>query len=156
MVFAILASIWWALVAVGNWMVQTFSSSTLLYMTATAVIVAILLAPFWRRHQKRKQREFALARSRWAQSRFAPPLHHVAETVADIVCEQLGVGLAQLEPHTTFFGDLGADELEPDEIVMALEEEFQIEISDEDAERIETISDLVAYIHRRVGSRVWG
>lgn len=68
------------------------------------------------------------------------------ERVKQIVAEQLGVDEAQVTPEASFMDDLGADSLDTVELVMALEEEFDIEISDEDAEKIQTVKDAVAYI----------
>jgi acyl carrier protein len=73
-----------------------------------------------------------------------------AAIVAEITCAQLGVVLGELEPHTTIVGDLGMVDLEPVELVMAFEEEFGVSISDEDSERLDSISRLVHYFHQRV------
>ena len=70
----------------------------------------------------------------------------VKERVIDIVAEQLGVSKDQVTPETSFVNDLGADSLDTVELVMALEEEFDIEISDEDAEKIQTVQDAIDYI----------
>jgi acyl carrier protein len=69
-----------------------------------------------------------------------------AERVKQIVAEQLGVDEDQITPEASFMDDLGADSLDTVELVMALEEEFDIEISDEDAEKIQTVQDAVDYI----------
>jgi acyl carrier protein len=63
-----------------------------------------------------------------------------------IIAEQLGVDEAQVTSDASFMDDLGADSLDTVELVMALEEEFDIEISDEDAEKIQTVQDAVDYI----------
>ncbi len=63
-----------------------------------------------------------------------------------IVAEQLGVDEDQVTPEASFMDDLGADSLDTVELVMALEEEFDIEISDEDAEKIQTVQDAIDYI----------
>ena len=68
------------------------------------------------------------------------------ERVKQIVAEQLGVDEAQVTLEASFMEDLGADSLDTVELVMALEEEFDIEISDEDAEKIQTVQDAVTYI----------
>ncbi|MFO7983516.1 MAG: acyl carrier protein [Desulfuromonadales bacterium] len=68
------------------------------------------------------------------------------ERVKQIVAEQLGVDEAQVTAEASFMDDLGADSLDTVELVMALEEEFDIEISDEDAEKIQTVKDAVSYI----------
>ena len=64
----------------------------------------------------------------------------------EIVAKELEVGIDQLTPEAKFIEDLGADSLDTVELVMALEEEFDIEISDEDAEKIQTVQDAVDYI----------
>jgi acyl carrier protein len=71
----------------------------------------------------------------------------IEERVKQIVAEQLGVDEAQVTPDAAFMDDLGADSLDTVELVMALEEEFDIEISDEDAEKIQKVSDAVSYIN---------
>lgn len=68
------------------------------------------------------------------------------ERVKQIVAEQLGVDEEQVTNEASFMDDLGADSLDTVELVMALEEEFDIEISDEDAEKIQTVQDAVDYI----------
>lgn len=70
----------------------------------------------------------------------------IDERVKQIVAEQLGVDEAQVTPEASFMDDLGADSLDTVELVMALEEEFDIEISDEDAEKIQTVQDAISYI----------
>nr|NIS40381.1 acyl carrier protein [Desulfuromonadales bacterium] len=70
----------------------------------------------------------------------------IDERVKQIVAEQLGVDEEQVTAEASFMDDLGADSLDTVELVMALEEEFDIEISDEDAEKIQTVKDAVAYI----------
>ena len=70
----------------------------------------------------------------------------VEEKVKEIICEQLGVEEDDVTPNAKFIEDLGADSLDIVELVMALEEEFNIEISDEDAEKIRTVKDVVTYI----------
>ena len=68
------------------------------------------------------------------------------EKVKDIIVEQLGVNPEQVTPQASFIEDLGADSLDIVELVMALEEEYGMEISDEDAEKIRTVKDVVNYI----------
>jgi acyl carrier protein len=70
----------------------------------------------------------------------------VEETVKKIIVEQLGVDEEEVTPEASFVEDLGADSLDTVELVMALEEEFDIEIPDEDAEKITKVKDAVAYI----------
>jgi len=66
--------------------------------------------------------------------------------VKEIITEQLGVDEKEVTPDASFIDDLGADSLDTVELVMALEEEFDIEISDEDAEKIITVVDAINYI----------
>ena len=68
------------------------------------------------------------------------------EKVKKVVIEQLGVEADKVALESSFIGDLGADSLDTVELVMALEEEFDIEIPDEDAEKIKTVGDAVSYI----------
>ncbi len=68
------------------------------------------------------------------------------EKIAEIVAEQLGVEASEVTPEASFVDDLGADSLDTVELVMALEEEFGIEIPDEDAEKISTVGDAITYI----------
>lgn len=70
----------------------------------------------------------------------------IAERVKQIVVEQLGVEEDQVSNESSFMEDLGADSLDTVELVMALEEEFDIEIPDEDAEKIQTVNDAIEYI----------
>jgi acyl carrier protein len=102
------------------------------------------------RSRKSRGVHFGAAAAQWAESRFSPELQPVGAFVADLLCEQLGVGFAQLEPQTRFTEDLDMTELEPVEVVMALEEELGIKIPDDDAPRLSTISDLVRYLYDRL------
>jgi len=68
------------------------------------------------------------------------------EKVKKIIVDQLGVDAAEVTPEASFIEDLGADSLDTVELVMALEEEFGIEIPDEEAEKIMTVKDAVEYI----------
>lgn len=70
----------------------------------------------------------------------------IEERVKKIVAEQLGVKEDEITPEASFVDDLGADSLDTVELVMALEEEFDTEIPDDDAEKIETIQNAVDYI----------
>jgi len=72
----------------------------------------------------------------------------IFEKVKEIVVEQLGVNLEDLSLQSSFIDDLGADSLDIVELIMALEEEFNLEISDEDAEKISTVGDAVDYIKK--------
>ena len=71
---------------------------------------------------------------------------NTTERVQKIVCEQLGVSVEEVKLETSFIDDLGADSLDTVELVMAFEEEFKIEISDEEAEKIQTVKVAVDYI----------
>lgn len=75
----------------------------------------------------------------------------VADSVKSIIAEQLGVDAAEATPEASFTDDLGADSLDIVELVMAFEEEFEIEIPDEDAEKITTVQDAVDYIQKAKG-----
>jgi acyl carrier protein len=70
----------------------------------------------------------------------------VEKRIKEIVAEQLGVEESQVLNESSFMDDLGADSLDTVELVMALEEEFDIEISDENAEKIQTVQDAIDYI----------
>ena len=77
----------------------------------------------------------------------------VEEKVKSIIAEQLGVKSEEVTPGTSFIDDLGADSLDTVELVMALEEEFGIEIPDEDAEKMTTVGDAVKYIEEKIGNK---
>ncbi|HJN50014.1 MAG: acyl carrier protein [Pseudomonadales bacterium] len=68
------------------------------------------------------------------------------ERVVKLVCEQLGVKEEEVTPEASFVEDLGADSLDTVELVMALEEEFETEIPDEEAEKITTVKEAIDYI----------
>jgi acyl carrier protein len=70
----------------------------------------------------------------------------VEDRVKEIICEQLGVEDSEVTPQAKFIEDLGADSLDTVELVMAFEEEFDLEIPDEDAEKITTVGDAIQYI----------
>ena len=72
----------------------------------------------------------------------------VNERVKGIVAEQLGIGVDEINNESSFIDDLGADSLDTVELVMALEEEFDIEISDEEAENISTVQTAIDYINK--------
>ena len=74
----------------------------------------------------------------------------VADKVKSIIVEQLGVDEEEVKPEAHFVDDLGADSLDVVELVMAIEEEFAIEVPDEDAENIRTLGDITSYIEARV------
>ncbi len=70
----------------------------------------------------------------------------ITERVTKLVCEQLGVKEEEVKPEASFVEDLGADSLDTVELVMALEEEFETEIPDEEAEKITTVKEAIDYI----------
>lgn len=71
---------------------------------------------------------------------------NVEEKVKTIIVEQLNVDADAVKPEATFIEDLGADSLDIVELVMTMEEEFDLEIPDEDAEKIKTVGDVVSYV----------
>ena len=73
----------------------------------------------------------------------------IEQRVKEIIVEQLGVNADQVTPDAKFIEDLGADSLDTVELVMALEEAFDVEIPDEDAEKIRTVQDAIDYIDKR-------
>ncbi|MEW6009031.1 MAG: acyl carrier protein [Candidatus Omnitrophota bacterium] len=77
----------------------------------------------------------------------------VAEKVKAIIAEQLGVKEEEVTPQASFIDDLGADSLDTVELVMALEEEFGVEIPDEDAEKMSTVGEAIKYIEEKVASK---
>ncbi len=70
----------------------------------------------------------------------------IFDRIKDIIVEQLGVDEEDVTPEASFIDDLGADSLDIVELIMALEEEFDMEIPDEDAEKIVTVGDAIEYI----------
>jgi acyl carrier protein len=70
--------------------------------------------------------------------------------IKEIIADQLGVEIEKLREDANFVQDLGADSLDVVELVMAFEEEFGIEIPDEDAEKIRTVGDVIKYLKERV------
>ena len=72
-------------------------------------------------------------------------MSNIEERVKKIVCEQLGVKEEEVTTESSFVNDLGADSLDTVELVMALEEEFETEIPDEEAEKITTVQQAIAY-----------
>ena len=78
--------------------------------------------------------------------------NEIAGKVKKIIEEQLGVSGEQVTDDASFIDDLGADSLDTVELVMALEEEFDIEIPDEDAEKMTTVAAAIEYLEQKVGS----
>lgn len=76
----------------------------------------------------------------------------VAQKVKEIVAQQLGVNEEQVTDDASFKDDLGADSLDIVELVMAFEEEFNVEIPDEDAEKVQTVGQAVSYIEAKAGA----
>ena len=74
----------------------------------------------------------------------------VNERVKSLVAEQLGISIDEINNESSFMDDLGADSLDTVELVMALEEEFDIEIADEDAEKLTTVEIVMNYIHDNI------
>jgi acyl carrier protein len=72
------------------------------------------------------------------------------QRISEMIIEQLGATKEEIVPEASFIDDLGADSLDIVELVMAMEETFDIEIPDEDAEKIQTIGDAVAYLRKRL------
>src|ERR1041384_8192041 len=80
----------------------------------------------------------------------------IEEKVKDIIVEQLGVNPEQVTPNASFIEDLGADSLDTVELVMAFEEEFSVEVPDEDAEKLQTVGDVVKYIEEKTAKYTQG
>jgi acyl carrier protein len=77
----------------------------------------------------------------------------VEDKIREIIVEQLGVSAEEVVPEASFIDDLGADSLDIVELVMAIEEEFGLEIPDEDAERMQSIADAINYVEERTAGR---
>ncbi|MGN0015791.1 MAG: acyl carrier protein [Candidatus Avelusimicrobium sp.] len=75
-------------------------------------------------------------------------VENVQERVKNIIVEQLSVDADQVKPEAQFVNDLGADSLDTVELIMALEEEFDVEIPDEKAEKIKTVGEAIEYIEQ--------
>jgi acyl carrier protein len=76
----------------------------------------------------------------------------VEDKVKDIIVEELGVEREKLSAEASFMEDLGADSLDTVELVMAFEKEFDIDIPDEEAEKLRTVGDALKYLHDKLGS----
>ena len=74
----------------------------------------------------------------------------IEERVTNIVCEQMGTSRDKIHENTSFINDLGADSLDTVELVMEFEDEFDINIPDEEAEKIQSVGDAIKYIKSRV------
>ncbi len=77
---------------------------------------------------------------------------NVEDRVKDIIVEELGVEREKLTPEASFMEDLGADSLDTVELVMAFEKEFDIDIPDEEAEKLRTVGDALKYLHEKMGA----
>lgn len=77
----------------------------------------------------------------------------VEERIKAIIAEQLGVKAEEVTPQASFIDDLGADSLDTVELIMALEEEFGVEIPDEDAEKMTTVGDAIRYIEEKTANK---
>ena len=75
----------------------------------------------------------------------------IDEKVIDIIVDKLGVERSEVTPEAVFIDDLGADSLDLVELIMAMEEEFNMEIADEDAEKLRTVQDVISFISARAG-----
>ncbi|MCX7739079.1 MAG: acyl carrier protein [Hydrogenothermaceae bacterium] len=75
----------------------------------------------------------------------------IEQRVKEIIADQLGVEIEKITPEAKFVDDLGADSLDVVELIMAFEEEFNVEIPDEDAEKIATVGDVLDYIKSKQG-----
>ena len=80
-------------------------------------------------------------------------MSEIADKVKSIVAEQLGVKVDEVKDGAKFIDDLGADSLDTVELVMALEEEFGAEIPDEDAEKLSTVGEAIAYIEAKAAKQ---
>lgn len=78
-------------------------------------------------------------------------MSEIADKVKEIVVKQLSVNEDQVTPEAKFIEDLGADSLDQVELVMALEDEFGVEVSDEDSEKLTTVGDAIEYIEKKQG-----
>ncbi len=74
----------------------------------------------------------------------------ITAQVKEIIVDQLGVNEEQVKPEASFIEDLGADSLDTVELVMAFEEKFEIEIPDEDAEKLATVGDAISYLEEKL------
>ena len=81
----------------------------------------------------------------------AMDLKQLEEKVKDIIVEELGVERDKLTPGASFMEDLGADSLDTVELVMAFEKEFDIDIPDEEAEKLRTVGQALQYLHDKMG-----
>ena len=90
------------------------------------------------------------AAANWASSRFEPPIQPIAAYVAHTLHEQLGIELSDIEPSSTFTGDLDIDWGESMEVILAIEQDLAISIPADDPGKLNTVTDLVHYLHVRL------
>ncbi|NIK72780.1 acyl carrier protein [Thermonema lapsum] len=79
-------------------------------------------------------------------------MSEIAEKVKSIIVEKLGVDASEVTPEASFTNDLGADSLDTVELIMEFEKEFNVSIPDEDAEKISTVGEAIAYIEKQLAS----
>ena len=75
---------------------------------------------------------------------------NVEKKIKQIIAEQLGISEEEISPEASFIEELGADSLDIVELIMGMEEEFEMEISDEDAEKMLTVQDAIDYVKKRI------
>lgn len=80
-------------------------------------------------------------------------MSQVLEKVKNIIVDRLGVSASEVTPEASFTSDLGADSLDTVELIMSFEKEFDIDIPDEDAEKITTVGQAVAYVETKIGQQ---
>lgn len=73
----------------------------------------------------------------------------IANRVCEVIADQMKLSLDRVKPSASFTGDLGADSLATMELVMALEDKFDIEIPDEDSQKIQTVQDVIEYVSKK-------
>jgi acyl carrier protein len=89
----------------------------------------------------------------WERKTRVPSREEIEESVKQIVCDQMGVSRDKVTLETSFVNDLGADSLDTVELVMEFEDEFELNIPDEDAEKIQTVGDAVKYIEDKTAGK---
>jgi acyl carrier protein len=77
-------------------------------------------------------------------------MSEISEKVVKIIVDQLGVSADEVKPEASFIEDLGADSLDLTELIMAMEEEFDIEIADDDAQKMQKVQDAISYIEEKL------
>lgn len=76
--------------------------------------------------------------------------HDIEQRIIEIIAEQLGMDVDEIQPDCTYVEDLGADSLDIVELIMAIEEEFEIEVPDEDAEKLLTVQETIDYVMGKI------